>query len=357
MKTSEIRAPMDGLLTAIKTIDGELVAERAELFTVASRKNYVRGEVDEEDVGEVKVGMEAIVQVYAFRTRQFQRQSLGDSTGRRSRNAALHHCPGSGKSAGKSDGRHDRRNEHHHRQARKCAASADRARWSSTRCSPSNAASSRCARSRSVIAPSTLPRFSPAFRRRPRRHVRPGQIAPRETGPATPGQNLAPARSTVTPPLYIALRFLGHRKRAFILSLRRRRFRRGHFHLHPGADRRASPKISSIQHLGSNGVARALLALQTAGQRHADRAEKHERRTRTAVISKASSTPAGSCGSAGNSRTSPPARRFCAALLSARAGFETATVDLVRHRSRHSRDRPPICAPQIFAGKLRRFSE
>jgi RND family efflux transporter MFP subunit len=72
MKNSEIRAPMEGLITAIKTIDGELVAERAELFTVASRKNYVRGEVDEEDVGEVKVGMEALVQVYAFRTRQFK---------------------------------------------------------------------------------------------------------------------------------------------------------------------------------------------------------------------------------------------------------------------------------------------
>jgi len=71
MKNSEIRAPMDGLLTGIKTIDGELVAERAELFTVSSRKNYVRGEVDEEDVGEVKLGMPAIVQVYAFRTRTF----------------------------------------------------------------------------------------------------------------------------------------------------------------------------------------------------------------------------------------------------------------------------------------------
>jgi RND family efflux transporter MFP subunit len=71
MGNSEIRSPMDGLLTAIRVIDGELVADRAELFTVSSRKNYVRGEVDEEDVGEVKVGMEAVVQVYAFRTRQF----------------------------------------------------------------------------------------------------------------------------------------------------------------------------------------------------------------------------------------------------------------------------------------------
>jgi RND family efflux transporter MFP subunit len=72
MKNTEIRSPVDGLLTNIKTIDGELVADRAELFTVSSRKNYVRGEVDEEDVGEVKIGMEAIVQVYAYRTRTFR---------------------------------------------------------------------------------------------------------------------------------------------------------------------------------------------------------------------------------------------------------------------------------------------
>ena len=41
MKNSQIRAPMDGLLTNILTIDGELVGESNELFTVSSRKNYV----------------------------------------------------------------------------------------------------------------------------------------------------------------------------------------------------------------------------------------------------------------------------------------------------------------------------
>lgn len=71
MKNSEIRSPMDGLLTNIKAIDGELVAEANELFTVSSRKNYVRGEVNEEDVGEVKIGMKAKLQVYAFRDREF----------------------------------------------------------------------------------------------------------------------------------------------------------------------------------------------------------------------------------------------------------------------------------------------
>jgi len=71
MKNSEIRAPIDGLLTNIQTIDGELVGESNELFTVSSRKNYVRGEVDEEDVGEVKPGMKATLRLYAYRTQQF----------------------------------------------------------------------------------------------------------------------------------------------------------------------------------------------------------------------------------------------------------------------------------------------
>ena len=71
MRNSEIRAPMDGLLTAVSTIDGELVSEGNQLFTVASRKTYVRGEVNEEDVGEVKPGMKAKVQLYAYRTQPF----------------------------------------------------------------------------------------------------------------------------------------------------------------------------------------------------------------------------------------------------------------------------------------------
>ena len=71
MRNSEIRAPMDGLLTAVSTIDGELVAEGNQLFTVSSRKTYVRGEVNEEDVGEVKPGMKAKVQLYAYRTQLF----------------------------------------------------------------------------------------------------------------------------------------------------------------------------------------------------------------------------------------------------------------------------------------------
>ena len=71
MKNSEVRSPIDGLLTNIQTIDGELVSEGNDLFTVASRKNYVRGEVNEEDVGEVKPKMKAKLQLYAYRTKTF----------------------------------------------------------------------------------------------------------------------------------------------------------------------------------------------------------------------------------------------------------------------------------------------
>ena len=67
----EIRAPMDGILSDIKAIDGEFVSDGNELLTVSSKKNYVRGEVNEEDIGEVKVGMPAILQMYAYRQRQF----------------------------------------------------------------------------------------------------------------------------------------------------------------------------------------------------------------------------------------------------------------------------------------------
>jgi RND family efflux transporter MFP subunit len=71
MKSAEVRSPIDGLLTNVQTIDGELVSDGNELFTVSSLKNYVRGEVNEEDVGEVKPGMKAKLQLYAYRTRSF----------------------------------------------------------------------------------------------------------------------------------------------------------------------------------------------------------------------------------------------------------------------------------------------
>lgn len=71
MKNTEIRAPMDGILTAVQTLDGELVNAGSQLFTISSRKNYVRGEVNEEDVGAVKAGMQARIQLYAYPSHTF----------------------------------------------------------------------------------------------------------------------------------------------------------------------------------------------------------------------------------------------------------------------------------------------
>src|ERR1700736_5419506 len=71
LKNTEIRAPMDGLISNIQAIDGALVRENDQLFAISSRKTYVRGEVNEEDVGEVKPGMKAVLQLYAYRMQQF----------------------------------------------------------------------------------------------------------------------------------------------------------------------------------------------------------------------------------------------------------------------------------------------
>ena len=122
MKNSEIRSPIDGLLTSIQTIDGELVADGNELFTVSSRKNYVRGEVNEEDVGEVKAGMKATVRLYAYRTQQFAASVSSIQPAADPETQRYTIVLQLGKSARQSDGRHDRRDEHHHRHTRKCFA-------------------------------------------------------------------------------------------------------------------------------------------------------------------------------------------------------------------------------------------
>ncbi|MEO6871039.1 MAG: efflux RND transporter periplasmic adaptor subunit [Chthoniobacterales bacterium] len=71
MKNTEIRAPMGGILAGLHVIDGELVANGNELLTISSKNNYVRGEVNEEDVGDVRAGMKAELQMYAYRSREF----------------------------------------------------------------------------------------------------------------------------------------------------------------------------------------------------------------------------------------------------------------------------------------------
>ncbi len=71
MKRTEIRAPMDGILTVINPADGDLVFANNLLFTVATRDSYVEGLVNEEDVGEIRDGMKADVRLYSYSQREF----------------------------------------------------------------------------------------------------------------------------------------------------------------------------------------------------------------------------------------------------------------------------------------------
>lgn len=71
LRKTEIRSPMDGILTTINPADGDLVLTNSVLFAVAARETYVEGQVNEEDVGEIKDGMRADVRLYSFSQREF----------------------------------------------------------------------------------------------------------------------------------------------------------------------------------------------------------------------------------------------------------------------------------------------
>ncbi|MDE1170393.1 MAG: efflux RND transporter periplasmic adaptor subunit [Verrucomicrobium sp.] len=68
---TDIRAPIDGVLTAVSNNDGELVSANSVLFTVAVNSTYVSGEVNEEDVGQIHEKMKAKVRLYSFPDNQF----------------------------------------------------------------------------------------------------------------------------------------------------------------------------------------------------------------------------------------------------------------------------------------------
>ena len=71
LKRTQLRAPMDGLLTAVAPADGDLIQNNTLLFTVATKGVYVEGQVNEEDVGEIKDGMRADLRLYSYSKREF----------------------------------------------------------------------------------------------------------------------------------------------------------------------------------------------------------------------------------------------------------------------------------------------
>ncbi len=71
LRRTQLRSPMDGLLNAVAPADGDLVQNNALLFTVTTKGVYVEGQVNEEDVGEIKDGMKADLRLYSYSKREF----------------------------------------------------------------------------------------------------------------------------------------------------------------------------------------------------------------------------------------------------------------------------------------------
>ena len=219
MKNAEVRSPIDGILTNVQTIDGELVSDGNELFTVSSRKNYVRGEVNEEDVGEVKPGMKAKVQLYAYRTRSFTArvtsvQPAADPTTQRYTVVLEMENPPDNLMVGMTGEMNIITGTH-----RKCSAGADArapcrssagGKWRN--CAATN-------RQRRISHTGFFRGAQWSGRRRSCDRFRSGQVSFRPAGAPAHDQRATSTESAVTPPLYIALRFLTHRKRALLLSL------------------------------------------------------------------------------------------------------------------------------------------
>ncbi len=72
LRRTEIHAPFDGILTLINYNDGAYVTTNQSLFTVADPRTYVAGEVNEEDVGELRHGMKAEVRLYSYGNQTFE---------------------------------------------------------------------------------------------------------------------------------------------------------------------------------------------------------------------------------------------------------------------------------------------
>ncbi|GAB4244150.1 MAG: macrolide transporter subunit MacA [Candidatus Methylacidiphilales bacterium] len=68
---SIIKSPIDGVLTAVNVIDGELVFENNTVFNVAVNRTYINGQVNEEDVGALRTGMKATVKLYSYPAEEF----------------------------------------------------------------------------------------------------------------------------------------------------------------------------------------------------------------------------------------------------------------------------------------------
>ena len=159
----------------------------------------------------------------------------------------------------------------------------------------------------------------------------------------------------MTPPLYIALRFLGHRKRAFILSCGGVVFGVAIF-ICTQAQTAGFAQNFVDSNLGSNGSLALFSRFKPPASgmliapKNCERESAHRRYLEGIV------DPGGIMRVSRQFANVAACTPVLRGLLSARAGFESATVDLVRNRSRHS-CHDDESAHADFRRKLRRFSE
>ncbi len=66
-----IRSPIDGVLTVLAVASGEFIFENSTPFTVATATTFLEGQVNEEDVGRVALGMKAAVKLYSYPDKEF----------------------------------------------------------------------------------------------------------------------------------------------------------------------------------------------------------------------------------------------------------------------------------------------
>jgi RND family efflux transporter MFP subunit len=68
---STIRSPIDGVITVLGVANGEFIFENSTPFTVATASTFLEGQINEEDVGRVALGMKAAVKLYSYPDKEF----------------------------------------------------------------------------------------------------------------------------------------------------------------------------------------------------------------------------------------------------------------------------------------------
>lgn len=67
----DIKSPMEGVLSAVNVVSGDLVVENAPLFLVCTKSYFLEGQVNEEDIGSLNKQMKALVRLYSYPQKDF----------------------------------------------------------------------------------------------------------------------------------------------------------------------------------------------------------------------------------------------------------------------------------------------